>query len=107
MASRDYDEAPLDLMVRTVAEVDPTVDIVAWRELAAMLDAAGVLDGLDDHDARRVVGGALVDLHDNQLPDAVRRLQQRADWIAGGGGELHQRSVSVEALRRIAVLVER
>jgi len=106
MGRPQAEEEPLDLMVRAVAEVDPSVDVVAWRELADVLDAAGVLDGLDHHDARRVVGVALVHLHDNGIPQAVQRLQQSADWMAGGGVELHDRPASAAALRRIAGLVE-
>lgn len=83
------------------------MDVAAWRELAELMSAAGVLGGLDDHDARRVIGVALVHLHDSPIPWAVQRLQQSADWwIAGGGVELHDRPASAAALRRIAAAVE-
>ncbi len=43
-------------------EVDPEITREVFAEAATLLDNGLALDGLDDHDARAVVGGLCVDL---------------------------------------------
>ncbi len=93
--------SPLDLMV---SFADSTRDWSPLRELALILDVEGVLDDLDDNDARHVIGAVLVDV----LADDDARLRARAEWIDSGegAGPLHDPAGSAAALRQIADLLE-
>lgn len=96
--------SPLDLMISFVEGLNPAADWSAVRELALILDAEGVLDGLDDNDARHVIASTLADM----VLSEGTELCARADWIDSGegAGPLHDPAGSATALRRIAELSE-
>lgn len=96
-------KTPLQRMVQVINEIDAFGDKDAWHELVLLIDAEGILDGLDDQDARGVVAAALYDLHES----GPEGLIARSEWIESGEGAwaLHDPGAVVTALRRIADLV--
>lgn len=96
--------SPLDRLLAAVEEIRPEV-LPGWRDLALAIDLEGVLNDLDDHDGRHVVGATLYGL----LPSGghPQVLRQCAAQIASdGAGPLHDPAAAAEALRRIANLAE-
>jgi hypothetical protein len=84
---------PYDLLLATaesVAAARPEVDLDMAREVfaeaATLLHDGLVLDGLDEHDARLVVGGLCEDL---VAPDPGAAIRARADALLGDPGDLH------------------
>jgi hypothetical protein len=86
-------QPPFDLFLATaesVAQARPEVDLDMVREVflevATLLYNGLALDGLDDHDARLVVGGLCVDLVAEDPGAAVR---ERARATLERPGDLH------------------
>ena len=84
---------PFDLLLATAEEVAasrPEVDPVMVREIfeeaATLLHDGLVLDGLDEHDKRSVVGALCVDLCALDPGAAIRA---RADAVLVDPGDLH------------------
>ena len=99
-------QAALDLMLHLVEDTDDTEpQLAAWRGFTALIDGAGLLDDLDEHDARHMVGALLVDL----TYYGPQRVRERADHVATGEWDetLHHPTGVVTALRQIADLADR
>ncbi len=96
-------KTPLQRMVQVIDEIDAFGDKDAWHELVLLIDLEGILDGLDDQDARGVVAAAVYDLHES----GPAALIARSEWIESGEGARppHDAGAVVTALRRIADLV--
>ena len=86
-------DPPYDQLMATaeaVADERPEVDRDITREIfeeaATLLHNGLVLDGLDDHDARAMVGGLCTDLVSGDPGAAIR---QRAHAVVESPGDLH------------------
>jgi len=89
-------------VARARPEVDADLIREVFREVATRLDNGLALDGLDEHDARAVVGGLCVDLVAAD-PSAAVRARSRDAMQAHG--DLHDPdAVSVACLLAAALL---
>ncbi len=100
-------QGALTLMMDLVGSTPATQpQLEAWREFTTLIDGAGLLDNLDDNDARHAVGAILADL----TFDGPGKLRGRADWIAAeaaGASPLHDPAAVATALRQVADLSDR
>jgi len=99
-------QGALTLMMDLVGSTPATQpQLEAWREFTTLIDGAGLLDGLDDHDARHAVAAILADL----TFDGPGKLRGRADWVESGDCKikLHDPAAMSAALRRVADLGDR
>ncbi|MFQ6171152.1 hypothetical protein ACK8HX_06060 [Oryzobacter sp. R7] len=98
-----YDQllATAERVARERPEVDRDLALEVFEEAARLLHDGLALDGLDEHDARAVVGALCEDLVSDDPGQAVRA---RADDVIRNPGDLHD-PTGVSASLAVAVTI--
>jgi hypothetical protein len=104
--STDPVAAALELFTQApiIFGCDPGSDLaVVFQDIAGMMQLEGVLEGMDENDARAVVAVLGVDL----ICDEPDKLLRRAAWIRTeeGGAPLHEPERVAVAIERVYALV--